>query len=109
MYGSESCRANTPVFRIPTKSGNSWVTLQKGEFDRFFKKRISAAGLNPMDYTLHGFRHGSIQTAMLVENNMAMVALTSDHSSDAINAYTRIPATSRMRVTAKMVRHLHTL
>ena len=79
----------------------------KKEFEIFFKKRLTAAGLDSSKYTLHGFRHGSIQTAMLVEDNMAMVALTSDHSSSAIEAYTRIPATSRMRVCAKMVRLLH--
>ena len=68
---------------------------------------FQVARLDPADYTLHGFRHGSIQSAMLVEDNMAMVALTSDHSSSAIEAYTRIPATSRMRVCAKVVRLLH--
>ena len=46
---------------------------------------------------------------MLVEDNMAMVSLTSDHSSDAINAYTGIPAVDRMRVAAKMVRHLNAI
>ena len=109
IYGPENCHANTPVFRVPSKSGNSWVALEKHEFDRFFKKRLDAARLNPDDFTLHGFRHGSIQTAMLVEDNMAMVALTSDHSSDAINAYTGIPAVNRMRVSAKMVRLLNTI
>ena len=109
MYGAESCRANTPVFRIPSKSGKSLVALQKKDFEKFFKRRLVAANLDPDAYTLHGFRHGSIQTAMLLEDNMAMVALTSDHSSDAINAYTQIPATSRMRVCAKMVRHLHSV
>ena len=107
MYGANTCRANTPVFRIPSKNSGSLVALEKKDFEKFFKKRISAAGLDPSDYTLHGFRHGSIQTAMLVEDNMAMVALTSDHSSNAIEAYTRIPATSRMRVCAKVVRLLH--
>ena len=94
---------------MPSKSGNSWIALEKQEFERFFKKRLVAARLDPASYTLHGFRHGSIQTAMLVENNMAMVALTSDHSSDAINAYTGIPAVNRMRVSAKMVRLLNTI
>ena len=109
IYGAENCRANTPVFRVPSKSGKSWVTLEKHEFETFFRRRLLAAKLDPADYTLHGFRHGSIQTAMLVEDNFAMVALTSDHSSDAINAYTGIPATSRMRVAAKMVRHLNSV
>ena len=109
IYGHDTCRANTPVFRVPSKSGNSWVALEKHEIARFFKKRLVAARLNPDDFTLHGFRHGSIQTAMLVEDNMAMVALTSDHSSDAINAYTGIPAVNRMRVSAKMVRLLNSI
>ena len=108
IYGPENCRANTPVFRVPSKSG-SWVTLEKRDFEAFFRRRLLAARLDPADYTLHGFRHGSIQTAMLVEDNMAMVSLTSDHSSDAINAYTGIPAVDRMRVAAKMVRHLNAI
>ena len=109
IYRHDTCRANTPVFRIPSKSEKSWITLEKAQFDSFFKKRLVAAGLDPSDFTLHGFRHGSIQTAMLVEDSMALVAVTSDHSSDAINAYTGIPATNRMRVCAKMVRHLNTV
>ena len=109
IYGHDTCRANTPVFRIPSKSEKSWITLEKAQFDSFFKKRLEAAGLDPLDYTLHGFRHGSIQTAMLVEDSMALVAVTSDHSSDAINAYTGIPATNRMRVCAKMVHHLNSV
>ena len=106
IFGSESCRPHTPVFRIPSKSGKSFVALEKRQFNRWFKQRLAAHGHDPDAYTLHGFRHGSIQQAMLVEQNMGLVAVTSDHSSNAINAYTAIPPERHMRVSANMLRSL---
>lgn len=105
IYGPENCGPDSPVFRIPTSSG-TWLPMIKNDYIAYFKTRISGMGLNPGDYSLHGFRAGSIQQMLLVEGNLALCKIQSGHSSDAILAYSTVPATSRLDISARVNRRL---
>ena len=80
--------------------------MQRSDFESFFKKRLAKMGLDPTNFGLHGFRHGGLQETMLVEENMGLVAITSDHTSNAILAYSMVPPERRMRISAKVSRNL---
>ena len=54
----------------------------------------------PSDFSLHGFRAGSIQQMHLVEGNIALCKIQSGHSSNAILAYSTVPAASRLDISA---------
>ena len=101
MYGRENCGPGTPVFRLPNSTGG-WAVMTKADYIPFFRARLRQMGLDESLYSLHGFRHGAIQECMLVEKNMGLVKLTSDHASDAILAYSQVPPERRMDISAKI-------
>ena len=101
MYGVESCGTNTPVFRLPTDAGG-WTPMIKGDFLPFFKARLASMGLDPAGYTLHGFRHGSIQECLLSETNLGLCQITSDHASSAILTYAEVPPARRLAISSKI-------
>ena len=105
VYGPENCGPDSPVFRIPTSSG-VWLPMIKSDYVSYFKSRISGMGLNSSNFSLHGFRHGSIQQMLLVEGNIALCKIQSGHTSDAILAYSTVPATRRLDISARVNRHL---
>ena len=65
-------------------------------------------GLNPALYTLHAWRHGGIQQTLMSEQNLALVKITSDHSSDIILEYSQVPADRRLLISQKVNRNLTT-
>ena len=65
-------------------------------------------GLNASKYSLHAWRHGGIQQALMSEQNLALVKLSSDHSSDVILEYSRVPADRRLIISQKVNRNLST-
>ena len=76
--------------------------MTKADYVPFFCARLRQMGLNENLYTLHGFRHGAIQECMLVEGNLGLCKLTSDHASDAILAYAHVPPERRMDISARI-------
>jgi len=60
----------------------------------------------PSDFSLHGFRAGSIQQMHLVEGNIALCKIQSGHSSNAILAYSTVPTASRLDISARVSRRL---
>lgn len=105
LYGPNTCGPRTPVFRLPTASG-SWTIMAKSDYVPYFRNRIAKMGLKPEAFSMHGFRHGSIQELLLSEGNLALCKLTSDHSSDAILSYHHVPAERRLRISEKVNRRL---
>ena len=91
MYGPRSCTPGTPVFRLPTVSGG-WSNMVVSDYIPFFLAHLSQMGLVAANYSLHGFRHGSVQETLLAEDNLALCQLVSDHASDAILGYANVPA-----------------
>ena len=63
-------------------------------------------GQDPKGYTLHAFRHGGVQQALMSENNLALIKLTSDHTSDVILEYSHVPADRRLIISQKINRNL---
>ena len=105
MYGSANCKPDSLVFRIPTSTG-AWIPMIKSDYVPYFKARISGMGLEPSDFSLHGFRAGSIQQMHLVEGNIALCKIQSGHSSNAILAYSTVPTASRLDISARVSRRL---
>ena len=64
--------------------------------------RINNMGLDASLYTLHGFRHAGIQEHLMVEGNLALCKLSSDHSSDAIFEYSHVPVDRRLKISTKV-------
>jgi hypothetical protein len=127
MYGPTSCLPDSPVFRVPSGRGLTggpaatpagpavdpaspgWIPMIKGDYLPYFKSRLGGMGLNPALYSMHGMRHGSIQQLLLVEANGALCRVTSDHSSDAIMAYSTVPPSARLHIAAKVGRSIEDL
>ena len=63
-------------------------------------------GVDTSLYTLHGWRHGGIQQVLMSEENMALMKLTSDHSSDVILEYCNVPADRRLLISRKVNHNL---
>ena len=90
MYGPENLDPASPVLCIPTDSGK-FVPLKKSEFLSWFRSRLTEMGLPANRFSVHSFRHGSIQQAVLNENNRILVQLASGHASDTVLGYALIP------------------
>ena len=73
------------------------------EFCRWFKYRVAMMGLDSSRFHIHGFRHGSLATALLHEPNVTLVKLSTNHLSDAIFVYSNIAAEKRLQVTRTML------
>ena len=60
-------------------------------------------GLDSSKYHIHGFRHGSIQLALLIGNNITLIKLHSDHMSEAIMCYSHVEPEKRGVITESMI------
>ena len=80
----------TPVLQIPTMSGR-FTHITKAKFTTFFKNSLTSIGLDPTLFSVRSFRHGSIHETMLVQENMGLVSVSLDHSTNAIMAYISVP------------------
>ena len=101
MYGPENIDPASPVLRIPTQSG-AFVPLKKAEFVSWFRSRLTEMGLPASRFSVHSFRHGSIQQAVLNETNRVLVQLASGHASDAVLGYALIPPERRFHLSKKI-------
>ena len=101
MYGPDYAKPDSPVFLIPTPAGR-FVPIKKSEFLGWLRSRLADMELDPSQYGIHSFRHGSVQEALLNEDNRVLVQLASDHSSEAIMGYAQIPPDRRMSLSAKV-------
>ena len=101
MYGPKYMQEDSPVFLIPTPSGE-FVPLKKCEYLSWLRSRLTGMGLDASKYGIHSFRHGGVQESLLQESNRALVQLASDHSSEAIMGYAQIPPGRRMNLSAKV-------
>jgi hypothetical protein len=90
------------VIQVPDGRG-SFRPLVKYEFCRWFKHRVAMMGLDQTRFHIHGFRHGSLATALLHEPNITLVRLSSNHLSDAIFVYSNIAPEKRFQVTRTML------
>ena len=59
-------------------------------------------GLPAGRFSVHSFRHGAIQQAVLNENNRILVQLASGHASDAVLGYALIPPERRFQLSHKI-------
>ena len=98
IIGEANIGPDTPVFQTRTYQGTLRPVLYH-KFNSWFRFRLSEMGLDPRLYTLHGFRHGGIQQTLMSEGNLALVKLTSDHSSDVILEYSHVPADRRLTIS----------
>ena len=101
MYGPQNLEPSSPVLLIPTQSG-TFVPLKKSEFVSWFRARITEMGLPAGRFSVHSFRHGAIQQAVLNENNRILVQLASGHASDAVLGYALIPPERRFQLSRKI-------
>ena len=90
------------ILQLPTASGH-WVPLVKHQFVDWFRGRLAEMGEDPAAYSCHGFRHGSIQLAILHQGNMTLIRLHSNHMSDAIMCYSHVDPAKRKAVSVAMV------
>ena len=90
------------VFQLPSDDG-SWFPLVKYQFISWFRSRLADMGEDPTLYSCHGFRHGSIQLALLHHNNLTLIRLHSNHISDAIFCYSNIDPARRSAVSSAMI------
>ena len=102
MRGLPAHSLRDHVFQMPTKTGG-WTLLTKPTVNKWFKGRISAMGLSPERYMLHGFRHGAVSLALVAEPNINLVKIQSDHLSDAIWSYAQVAVDKRLSVASRMV------
>ena len=91
-----------PVYNIPGKDGG-WVPLSRYQVVTVLDAQIAKLGLDPALYKPHAFRRGGIQLAVKLVPNFELVRIHSDHASDAIEAYTNLPAEERFLVTQSMM------
>ena len=92
-----------PVLMLPSGSDFSWQPMCKYQYNSWFKSRITQMKLDPSRYFIHGYRHGGVSLALLVEENITLVRLTSNHLSAAIMTYSQISPDKRFRVSSRMV------
>ena len=95
-------RPDDLVLQLPAEDG-TWSPLVKYTFNQWFRGRIADMGLDPARFHVHGFRHGSIQLAMLHQGNITLIRLHSNHLSDAIMCYGNIDPNKRCAVSAAMI------
>ena len=76
--------------------------IMRHKFDKWFRMRLGNMGLNPALYTLHSLRHAGIQEHLMVEGNLALCKLSSDHSSDAILEYSHVPVDRHLQISTKV-------
>ena len=107
IIGVRNIGPNTPVFQTRDYKGKLRPVLYH-KFSSWFRFRLSEMGLDTSKYTLHAFRHGGIQQALMSEQNLALVKITSDHSSDVILEYANVPADRRLLIAEKVNRNLTT-
>ena len=107
IIGEQNIGPDTPIFQTRTYQGKLRPVLYH-KFNSWFRFRLSEMGLDVTKYTLHAFRHGGIQQTLMSEGNLALVKLTSDHSSDVILEYSHVPANRRLTISQKVNSNLTT-
>ena len=90
------------VLMFPSPDG-SWSPLCKSHFLKWFRGRLDQMGLPSSRYHCHGFRHGSIQLAILSGNDITLIKLHSDHVSDAIMVYANVEPQKRNIIASSMI------
>ena len=101
IVGDANITADTPLFQTRDYEGNLHPILRH-KYDGWFNFRLAEMGVDTSLYTLHVWRHGGIQQVLMSEGNLALVKLTSDHSSDVILEYCNIPADRRLLISRKV-------
>ena len=107
LIGVENIGPDTPLFQSRNYQGVLRPILYR-KYNDWFNFRLSEMGLDPKLFTLHGFRHGGIQQTLMSEGNLALVKITSDHSSDVILEYSHVPADRRLTISRKVNANLTT-
>ena len=90
------------VLTLPDEHG-VFTPLVKYQFLKWFRGRLEQMGLDSTKYHIHGFRHGSIQLALVSGNNITLIKLHSDHMSDAIMCYSHVEPAKRSVITSSMI------
>ena len=105
IIGVQNIGPDTPLFQTRNYKGTLRPVLYH-KFQAWFRFRLGEMGLDASKYSLHAWRHGGIQQALMSEQNLALVKLSSDHSSDVILEYSRVPADRRLVISQKINRNL---
>ena len=107
MIGDAVIGPDTPLFQTRNFQGKLRPVLYH-KFQKWFKYRLNEIKFDACSYTLHAFRQEGIQQTMMSEQNLALVKLTSDHTSDVILEYSHVPADRRLTISQKVNRNLAT-
>ena len=107
LIGEANIGPDVPLIQTRDFQGNLRPVLYH-KFTKWFKHSLSEMKLDSALYTLHAFRHGGIQQTLMSEQNLALVKLTSDHTSDVILEYSHVPADRRLTISQKVNRNLTT-
>ena len=105
IRGYKNCGEDELVFQVPDGNG-SWRPLVKYNFKSWLDLRFGEMGVDKTTHHVHGFRHGALNFAILSEPNIHLIKVSSNHLSDAIFCYSKIPAISRFQVSEKMMENL---
>ena len=105
MKGREKCKPDDILFTLPNESGD-WVPMSKAIYVKWFRHRLSQMKLNPLDYKLHGYRHGGLHQLLQAEGSLHKVKILSNHLSSSVYAYSELPADKRMVTARKMLESL---
>ena len=79
-----------------------WIPLTKAVLVKFFDEQIAKMNLNPKDFSIHSFRRGVLQRALLKNISVDIMRSQSDHSSEAIMAYLGLPVADRFAISEAM-------
>ena len=105
MKGYKNCKDDELVFQVPDGYGG-WRPLVKYNYKAWLDHRFDEMGVNKNTHSIHGLRHGALNFAILCEPNIHLIKVSSNHLSDAIFCYSKIPAISRFQVSEKMMGNL---
>ena len=105
LRGSKNCKIDDLVFQVPV-SEFVFRPLCKYEFQKWFVHRLNEMGLDPKKIRPHSFRHGGVNFALMCEENLNMVKVSSGHLSESVWTYCNLPASSRFQVATKMMKAL---
>ena len=104
IRGVDNCSPNSLVFAVPTARG--WEPLLKPAVVKIFNRQLVEMGLDPTDYSMHSFRHGGLQEALLANVSLDLLKIHSDHHSGAVFSYLNLSGSRRFQVSKILANRL---
>ena len=92
------------AFSVISSTGPVPVTYP--QFNGKLKQLIQACGLNPDDYSTHGFRRGGASCAFRAKVPDSLIQLQGDWASDCYKRYLEMGLVDKRDVSLKLIKHI---